>query len=109
VPLRRERFRALAARPFAAEAEERCVAPFTGACDAARRGRSGRLVVARDAGRRDFGLALLRAPVLFLDSGIDLFAMDLDLGGRFDPDLHLTRTDLEHRDLDRVPDPDVFP
>src|SRR5689334_12165014 len=62
------------------------------------------------AGRRvasAFG-ELPGASVLFLDTGIDLFPMDLDLGRGFDPELHLTGSHLEDGDLHRIPDPDVL-
>jgi hypothetical protein len=46
--------------------------------------------------------------VFFLDAGIDLFPMDLDLGWGFDPELHLTGSNFEHGDLHRVADPNVL-
>src|SRR4029077_554831 len=66
---------------------------------------------ARVAGRglgAGFALPAWRARVLFLDAAIDLFPMDLDLGGRLDAELHLTRAHLEHGDLHRITDPDVL-
>jgi hypothetical protein len=46
--------------------------------------------------------------ILFLDAGIDLFPMNLDLGRGFDPELHLTRSNFEHGDLHRIADPNVL-
>src|SRR5258706_16305826 len=63
------------------------------------------------ATRRGFRSAFGDLPcsaIFFLDAGIDLFPMDLDLGWRFDPELHLTGSNFEHGDLHRVADPDVL-
>jgi hypothetical protein len=46
--------------------------------------------------------------VFFLDAGIDLFPVHLDLRRSFDAELHLTRTHFEYGDLHRISDPDVL-
>src|SRR2546428_640152 len=53
-------------------------------------------------------LRFLGAPGFLLDPCVDFLTVNLDLRGRFDSELYLTGADLEHRDLDRVSDPDVF-
>src|SRR5258706_16091508 len=50
----------------------------------------------------------LRATVLLLDPGIDLLTVHLDLRWSLDAQLDLAGSHLEHRDLDRIPDPDVL-
>jgi len=62
--------------------------------------------ITRRAGRLCF--AALGPAIFFLDTRIDLFAVDLHFGWSFDPELHLARTDFEHSDLDRITDPDVL-
>src|SRR5262245_52677137 len=62
--------------------------------------------------RRCFGtrphlVEALRTTVLFLDTRIDFFPVHLHFGRSFDPELHLSRADLENRDLDRISDPNV--
>src|SRR5882672_5125380 len=63
------------------------------------------LAFRRSARRR---LPALRPAILFLDAGVDLFPVNLDLGRSLDAQLHLPGSDLENRDLDRVPDPNVL-
>jgi len=63
------------------------------------------LGITRRSGR--FTLAL-RAPIFFLDAGIDLFAMHLYFGRSLDAELDLARPHLKHGDLHRITDPNVF-
>jgi hypothetical protein len=67
-----------------------------------------RLVRWTRAGRA-FRPTTLRASILFLDAGIDLFAMDLDFRWGVDAELDLSGSHLEHGDLDRITDPNVLP
>jgi hypothetical protein len=67
------------------------------------------IVFATDVAGRAFRPAALRPTILFLDTRIDLFAMDLDFGWGFDPELHLTGSHFEHGDLDGITDSNVLP
>src|SRR5437870_826214 len=60
------------------------------------------------AALRRVGLPALRPAILFLNPGVDLFAMHLHFGRGFDAELHLARANLEHGDLHRIPDPNVL-
>src|SRR5262245_8229023 len=74
--------------------------------------RCGSVRIGSLAGRRasppPLRLPLLRPPILLLDAGVDLLAVHLDLGWSLDTELHLSGSHLEHGDLDRIPDSDVF-
>src|SRR5262245_8362928 len=67
-------------------------------------------LVAGLGGRRAFAafrLPALGPATLLLDARIDFLAMHLDFGRGVDSQFDLARANLEHGDLDRVPDPNV--